>query len=231
MLDAIVAAPEHLVLTYTGANETTGQPRPPAVPLGELLDALDEHRRRAAATTRCSGTRCRPSTGATSTPAPRPFSFDPAALAGARAAGAPAASRRRPGRRRRCRAASGDVDLAELVVVPQEPGQGVPPQRLDVALPDEGDEVPDGLPVELDGLQQWGSATGCCATCSPVAPPSDTLGKEWRRGVLPPGRLGWRLAQQIVEQAAPGRRAADSVRRGRTPRRSTSTSTSAAAAG
>ena len=42
MLDAIVAAREQLVVTYTGANETTGQPRPPAVPLGELLDALDE---------------------------------------------------------------------------------------------------------------------------------------------------------------------------------------------
>ena len=32
---------ESLVVTYTGANEHTGQPRPPAVPLGELLDALD----------------------------------------------------------------------------------------------------------------------------------------------------------------------------------------------
>ena len=44
MLDAIIAATEHLVVTYTGANETTGQPRPPAVPLGELLDTLDDRR-------------------------------------------------------------------------------------------------------------------------------------------------------------------------------------------
>src|SRR3546814_3314045 len=36
-----MAAGERLVITYTGANEHTGQPRPPAVPLGELLDALD----------------------------------------------------------------------------------------------------------------------------------------------------------------------------------------------
>ena len=41
MLDAILAATESLVITYTGADEHTGQPRPPAVPLGELLDALD----------------------------------------------------------------------------------------------------------------------------------------------------------------------------------------------
>ena len=42
MLDALLAATEHLVITYTGADERTGAPRPPAVPLGELLDALDD---------------------------------------------------------------------------------------------------------------------------------------------------------------------------------------------
>ena len=41
LCDAILAATESLVVTYTGANEHTGQRRPPAVPLGELLDALD----------------------------------------------------------------------------------------------------------------------------------------------------------------------------------------------
>jgi exodeoxyribonuclease V gamma subunit len=29
------------------------------------------------------------------------------------------------------------------------------------------------------------------------------LGKEWRRGVLPPGQLGWALAQKVVDQAIP----------------------------
>ncbi len=64
MLDAILAAREQLVVTYSGANETTGQLRPPAVPLGELLDALDDTveggREHALA-----GTHCRPSTPAT----------------------------------------------------------------------------------------------------------------------------------------------------------------------
>ena len=40
-LDAIVAAKEKLVILYTGADERTGAERPPAVPLGELLDVLD----------------------------------------------------------------------------------------------------------------------------------------------------------------------------------------------
>ncbi len=41
LLDAIGAATEKLVVTYTGADPHSGQDRPPAVPLGELLDALD----------------------------------------------------------------------------------------------------------------------------------------------------------------------------------------------
>ena len=41
LLDAIGAATERLVVTYTGADPHSGQDRPPAVPLGELLDALD----------------------------------------------------------------------------------------------------------------------------------------------------------------------------------------------
>src|SRR6185437_436793 len=41
LLDAICAATDHLVITYTGANEYSGQSKPPAVPLAELLDILD----------------------------------------------------------------------------------------------------------------------------------------------------------------------------------------------
>ena len=40
-LDAVVSATDRLVITYTGRGEHTGAERPPAVPLGELLDALD----------------------------------------------------------------------------------------------------------------------------------------------------------------------------------------------
>ena len=42
LLDAILAATETLVVTYTGTDEHTGAHRPPAVPLMELLDALDK---------------------------------------------------------------------------------------------------------------------------------------------------------------------------------------------
>ena len=41
LLDAVMAATEKLVLVYTAAHPGTGQERPPSVPLGELMDALD----------------------------------------------------------------------------------------------------------------------------------------------------------------------------------------------
>ncbi len=41
LLDALLAATEHLVITYTGRDERTNLERPPAVPVGELLDVVD----------------------------------------------------------------------------------------------------------------------------------------------------------------------------------------------
>ena len=47
LLDALLAATERLIVTYTGNDERTNTPRPPAVPVGELLDVVD-------ATVRCA---------------------------------------------------------------------------------------------------------------------------------------------------------------------------------
>ncbi|MGH8992037.1 MAG: exodeoxyribonuclease V subunit gamma, partial [Acidimicrobiia bacterium] len=41
LLDAVLAATDHLVVTYTGRDERTNTERPPAVPVGELLDVID----------------------------------------------------------------------------------------------------------------------------------------------------------------------------------------------
>ena len=41
LLDALMAASDRLIVTYTGNDERTNAIRPPAVPIGELLDVID----------------------------------------------------------------------------------------------------------------------------------------------------------------------------------------------
>ncbi len=41
LLDALMAATDRLIVTYTGNDERTNARRPPAVPVGELLDVVD----------------------------------------------------------------------------------------------------------------------------------------------------------------------------------------------
>jgi exodeoxyribonuclease V gamma subunit len=212
MLDAITSATEHLVVTFTGANETTGQPRPPAVPLGELLDSLDstvtEGKERALRHHPLQGFDAKNLVGAT------PFSFDAAALAGARAAARPRstpaslADLELPAR-------EGDVELAALVSFFKHPVKEFLRKRLEIVLVDEGEEVSDGLPVELDGLVQWGVGDRMLRDLMLGRTREQTLGKEWRRGVLPPGQLGWRLARKLVDEAAPLAEVAASVTQGR----------------
>ncbi len=94
LLDALLAATEHVVITYTGANEHSGAPRPPAVPLGEILDAADRTtaepvRERIRTRHPLQPYDARNLTCRRPHRRPRPFSFDTAALAGARAAWGP----------------------------------------------------------------------------------------------------------------------------------------------
>ncbi len=42
LLDALMAAGERLLITYTGRDERTNTRRPPAVPIGELLDTIEQ---------------------------------------------------------------------------------------------------------------------------------------------------------------------------------------------
>ncbi len=216
LLDAILAARERLVVTYSGANETTGQRRPPAVPLGELLDALDDT---------VTGGRSQAlvrhplqSFDARNLQSPVPFSFDRAALEGARAAAgtrvtvASLATAVLPAR------PPADLELASLVSFFRHPVRAFLRDRLGIAQLDEGEEVADGLPVELDNLEQWGVGDRLLADLLRGRTPDQALATEWRRGVLPPGRLGWRLGQRLTGDAAPVAEMVESVTQGQGPR-------------
>ena len=95
LLDAIMAAEERLLVIYAGADPRTGAEIPPAVPIGELLDALDLTARTADG---------RPVRGRRSTVQHPLQPFDPRNFA-AGELGAPAVQLR-PGRAARRRAAA-----------------------------------------------------------------------------------------------------------------------------
>ena len=211
LLDAVGAATETLVVTYTGANEHSGQPRPPAVPLGELLDALDRTTPEPVRDRLVVHHPLQPFDARNVTPGslgvPTPFTFDPALLAAARTAvgdrpvapdflAAPLAPPE-----------PDDIALTDLVAFFKDPVKGFF-RALDLTLPWDVDGVSDAMPVEIDALETWGVGDRMLADMLRSIHPDQALGAEWRRGALPPGQLGWRKAGEIRDTAMELARAA-----------------------
>jgi exodeoxyribonuclease V gamma subunit len=204
LLDAIGSATQTLVITYTGANEYTGQPRPPAVPIAELLDTL---RATAAGPVADLVTRhplqpfdiqnVRPDALIPDSP----FTFDPTVLDTAKAM----AGRRAPqpsfiaGPLPDPPAA--DVSLADLIAFFKNPVKGFF-RALDYTLPWDVDGVSDVMPVDIDALQEWTVGDRMLGDIMRGMTPQDAQQAEWRRGTLPPGKLGWRRAVDLRDQAA-----------------------------
>lgn len=194
LLDALMSAGERLMVFYSGADPVTGQHRPPAVPLGEVLDVLS-------AMTGIDLVRRHPLQpfDPSNFVAP-PFSHDSGALAGARAS---LGSRRSPmpflpgplnG------STVTEVSLADLVAFVQHPVAAFLRQRLGVWVPEEQDEVTDALRVELDGLSKWDVGDRWLQQLLTGVDIAQFRAAEWRRGTLPPGRLGIGVLAEL-EQA------------------------------
>ncbi len=213
MLDALLAAREALIITYSGNDERTNAPLPPAVPVGELLDAVDATARVApAGATRRARDRTvirhplqafdpRNFVGAGSDPARAAngsWSFDPSALAGAQAFIAPRhepppflAEPLPP-------APEADlVTLDELVAFVQRPARAFLRQRLGVTLRRDEDEIDDALPIELDGLTRWGVGQRLLERRIEGADRREAYLPEVSSGVLPPGALGIPVIEEI----------------------------------
>ncbi|GGO90375.1 RecBCD enzyme subunit RecC [Nocardioides phosphati] len=212
LLDAILAARETLVVTYTGAGEHTGSPRPPAVPLGELLEAValttvdsvedihvhhplqpfDEKNLRPGALV----------------PA-RPFSFDRAALVGAEAS---RGTREQVGvlcpdpLAGLVPAPAGEpleLALADLKAFFAHPVRGFLRDRLGLAAPLEADPLADAVPIELGPLERWAVGDRLVRDVLAGMSPGDGMTAELLRGLLPPGALGQRELTHVVKAVQP----------------------------
>jgi exodeoxyribonuclease V gamma subunit len=205
LLDAIGAATEKLVITYTGADEYSGQPRPPAVPLAELLDALDMTTPKKIRERILVQHPLQPFDVRNVIPGelvPRvPFSFDPTVLRAARVSSAERSAQ--PGFI--CGALpappADDVILADLVGFFKDPVKGFF-RALEFTLPRDVDGVQDAMPVDINSLEEWTVGDRILGDILRGMTPDDARQAEWRRGTLPPGQLGWRKATEIRDQAA-----------------------------
>ena len=199
-LDAILAAKDHLVITYTGADVRTGALLPPAVPVGELLDALD---------LTAEGARdhvvirhpLQPFDPINFTPdalgAPGPFSFDRSAHAGAeslrseRTAAPPFLDAPLPQR------VPGVVTLRELKDFWEHPAKAFLRQRLEVTASTRNEEPRDAISLELDNLEQWSVADRVLRARMGGVSKETAAAAERARGDLPPGEIGANLLRTI----------------------------------
>ncbi len=208
LLDAIGAATDHLVITYTGANEYSGQRRPPAVPLAELLETLDatttgriysrvvvEHPLQPFDIRNVERGKLVPKV---------PFSFDPTVLNAARIAVGERTEQPRfidkplppP-----ADAPPTNIALADLVTFFEGPVEGFF-RALDYTLPWDVDGVDDAIPVDIGARTEWIVGNRMLTDILDGMTPDEARQAEWRRGTLPPGQLGWRKATLIRDQAA-----------------------------
>jgi exodeoxyribonuclease V gamma subunit len=205
LLDAICAATETLVITYTGADEHSGHQRPPAVPLAELLDALDQTTPAPVREHVVTQHPLQPFDRRNVTPGElvpgASFTFDPTALtaaeaaAGKRVAPTPFISGMLPA------PPPDDIVVADLLEFFKDPVKGFF-RALDYTLPWDVDAVEDAMPVEIDALREWTIGDRMLHDMLRGMDADTAARFEWRRGTLPPQQLGWRHAKKIRDRAA-----------------------------
>ena len=206
LLDALLAATERLIITYTGNDERTNLPRPPAVPLGELLDTVERTVSREPGAAREQVLVHHPLqpfdprnfTAGLLRPG-QPWSFDPVALDGARAL---TGARTAPARFLSDPLPPMDtplIELENLVRFVEHPARAFLRGRLGISVREFADEVEDELPVELDGLGEWGVGQRLLDGVLGGATLEGCVQAELARGSLPPEKL----AEPVLDKVRP----------------------------
>ncbi|WP_456823725.1 exodeoxyribonuclease V subunit gamma [Cellulomonas sp. P5_E12] len=206
-LDAVTSAQQHLVVVYSGADERTGATRPPAVPVGELLDALDAavaYPEGATARDRVVHHPLQTVDERNFVPGrlgrPEPFSFDVLDLAAA-------LTKRRsrpPVSTQRLAPPESDVlDLEDLASTLEHPVRAFVRRRLGATLPGDEPQLEDRLPLELDGLERWAIGDRLLQASLDGVDLADAAAAERRRGHMPPATLGSATLQAIQTQVEP----------------------------
>jgi exodeoxyribonuclease V gamma subunit len=217
LLDAVLAAADHLVITYAARDERTNLRRPPAVPLGELLDVVDRTARFAdVAITRDRLIVEHPlqpfdrrNFAAGALVPEQTWSFDRVALEGARALVAdktttpPFIAARLPVKQQVV------VELDELVRFVRHPVRAFLRSRLGVGSIAREEDVADAFSIELDALERWRVGERLLEARIAGADQEAAITAEIARGELPPDLLAepvlakvYPVVEQLVTAAA-----------------------------
>jgi exodeoxyribonuclease V gamma subunit len=215
LLDAVMSAEQHLVIIYSGADPRTNAFRPPSVPLGELMDVLDQ-----TATAADGGPvrgqilqrhplqpfdkinfdgRLRPPDAAGA-----PFSFDPDGLAGARAV---LADRSEP------EPIFSDaelppfqlpsvIQLADLINFFRHPVRAYLRSRAGFVPFSTEDVDEEDIPISVEGLGAWAVGDRMLRRHLTGVTIEQLVGAEWRRGGVPPKAMGARALNPIANSVA-----------------------------
>ena len=210
LLDALMAAEDRLIVTYAGNDVRTNTARPPAVPVGELLDTIERTAPGAEVVVRHP---LQPFDPRNFTPGTlggdEAWSFNQITLEGARAMDAP----RLPPRPFLASPLPPKTDtvleLDDLVAFVRHPVRAFLRQRLGFGVATYADEVADALPIELDSLESWQVGQRMLDARLAGATADAAVAAERARGELPPGVLADPViakllpdVEQIVQHAA-----------------------------
>ncbi len=207
LLEAVLAAGDHLVVLRDGWDVRTSQRVPPSIVTAELVDAvvaMVDPAEQEAAESRLDTEQPRHTFDernfAIGGVVPgQAWSFDRSDLAGAEAA------RRRPEDpppflpELLDPPASEVVELGQLRSFLKDPVAYFLAHRLDVRLPTKPDGISGGLPVSLSPLEEWKVADDLIEARMAGIDTSRWRAVELGRGTLPPGSFGERLVDKVVD--------------------------------
>ena len=190
LLDALMAASDRLIVSYSGNDVRTNTPRPPAVPVGELLDTIDRTVRGDARAQVLVRHPLQPFDPRNFKPGELggdgAWSFNRVTLDGARAMEQdrveppPFLAGPLPP------VATPVLELEDLVAFVRHPVRAFLRQRLGFGVGTYADEVADALPIDLDPLESWQIGQRMLDARLAGATADAAVGAERARGELPP---------------------------------------------
>ncbi len=210
LLDAVLSATDGVLITYSGRDERTNAVRPPAVPVGELLEAIErtagpEARKRVVREHPLQPFDPRAFAGT------EPWGFDRRALAGARALAGPRVSVSSFLPEPLPPVAEPAIDLDDLVRFTASPAKAFLRRRLGVTAGSYEEDALDGLTLELDGLGRYAIGQRLLDARVAGVEHRAAILAEIARGTLPPGQLARGPVLAVAEQVEALRTAAEGL--------------------